>query len=245
MAAPTLIRTDLDDGLVQIGLNNGPVNALTAPFLRDFAQLMRDMAQDPRVRSIVLSSTRPVFSAGLNLKEAQHFDAIGQAAIVDGLNTGFLELFACPKPVVVAVDGAAIAGGLFFVLASDIRVCGRSAKFGLAEVRVGVDFPVGPMEIARATIPPADLRRMMLTGQPVGAEHALAAGIVDVIDPDPLARAVAQARTLAQIPPKAYAAVKHQIRAHTIAQITARPDPRLKHGWFTDETVPAMQKMIG
>ncbi|MEY8837939.1 enoyl-CoA hydratase/isomerase family protein, partial [Cribrihabitans sp. XS_ASV171] len=168
--------------------------------------------------------------------------------IVKGLNLGFLALFSCPKPTVCAVSGAAIAGGLFYVLAADFRIAHPGAKLGLAEVRVGADFPVGPMEIARATLDPNTLRRLMLTGQPMSAEEAHRDAVVDVIDEDPRARALSEAARLAQNPPKTYGSIKRQIRGHVIreieqAMLNGANAPR--DGWFNDETRDAMARMIG
>ncbi|MCU9837100.1 enoyl-CoA hydratase/isomerase family protein [Ruegeria sp. WL0004] len=237
-----------EDGLAELVLNRAPVNALSAPFLTEFAATIAKLERDDSVRAIFLTSPFKVLSAGLDLKEAQHFDIPQQHAILRGLNEGFLTLFACPKPTVCAVNGAAIAGGLFFVLGSDLRVASSRARFGLAEVRVGADFPVGPMEIARATLSPDMLRRLMLTGQPIDAHTAHAAGIVDVLDDDVHTRALAEARALAQIPPVTFAKVKQQIRGATIALIekeTVAGGNAPEGGWFNAETRGAMQAMIG
>lgn len=233
-------------GVVEMSLNAAPVNALTPETLMGYRDVIQALGADNDVRAILLTSPLKVFSAGLNLKAAQSFDDAAQIAIVNGLNEGFLAQFSCPKPVICAVNGAAIAGGLFFVLASDHRVASPNAQFGLAEVRVGVDFPAGPLEIARATLAPNDLRRLILRGQPMGAEAALAAGIVDrIVEKDALYdAAMAAALEFADIPPNAFAAIKLQIRDDAINRIkaatTTAPAP-----WFTDETRAAMAKMIG
>lgn len=239
-----------DGGIAEIELARGPVNALSAGFLLDFAALISDLSARPDICAIVLTSRFKVFSAGLDLKEAQEFDLSEQNAIVAGLNIAFLRLFACPRPTVAAVNGAAIAGGLFFVLASDFRIAAPAAKFGLAEVRVGADFPVGPLEIARATLTPDMQRRLMLSGRPVTAEFAERAGLVDEIAPaDGLrARALAAAAMLADSPPGTYATVKHQIRGAAIARIEAAMAAGAnapEGGWFTEETRSAMRRMIG
>ncbi|WP_406644499.1 enoyl-CoA hydratase/isomerase family protein [Aliisedimentitalea scapharcae] len=246
-----LTRKQHEHGVVELELGRAPVNALSPQFLMDFADEMVALGNDDGVRAIVLSSPFKVFSAGLDLKEAQSFDRAQQNDIVKGLNFGFLAQYACPKPVVAAVGGAAIAGGLFYVLASDFRVAGPRASFGLAEVRVGADFPVGPFEIARATLDSNTQRRLMLTGQPIGAQDAQRAGVVDVVTDetgDVMSCALGHAQTLGQLPPKTYASIKRQLRGATIACIEAAMaaggnDP--EDGWFTDETVSAMQRMIG
>lgn len=238
------------EGVVQLELDRPPVNALSAEFLMRFAAELDRLAGDEATRALVISSPHKVFSAGLDLKEAQNFGLAEQHAIVKGLNVGFLTLFAFPKPAVVAVGGAAIAGGLFFVLASDWRVAAPKAQLGLAEIRVGADFPVGPMEIARETLDPNMLRRLMLTGQPVRADLAAQAGLVDEIAPaeEIEARAIAKARELAELPPGTFASVKRQIRGAAIDRIQAAMAAggnAPEGGWFTAETKPAMRKMIG
>ena len=250
MTQKDLFRISHENGVVELRLNRGPVNALSAEFLIDFADLIDDLSRDSSVRAIVLTSEFKVLSAGLDLKEAQDFDIAAQNAIVKGLNVGFLSLFACPRPVVVAINGAAIAGGLFFVLASDLRLSGQKAKFGLAEVRVGADFPVGPLEIARATLTPDARRYLMLTGLPISAERARQLGIVDDIIADDQLReeALARAADLAGLPPLTFASIKSQLRRNTIETIEAAiasggnaPDG----GWFSSETKAAMKRMIG
>ncbi|WP_380218769.1 enoyl-CoA hydratase/isomerase family protein [Jhaorihella thermophila] len=135
------------------------------------------------------------------------------------------------------------------MLAADFRVGNDRAQQGLAEVRVGATFPAGPMEIARATLDANLLRRMMLTGQPIDAGTAHRRGVLDeLVEGDPLPRALEEARALAQLPPRTYAAVKRQIRGDTIALIErqmAGGANAPEGGWFNEETRDAMRRMIG
>tara|TARA_R110002074_G_scaffold81924_9_gene183344 strand:- start:3198 stop:3956 length:759 start_codon:yes stop_codon:yes gene_type:complete len=246
----SLILSDHPGGVACITLDAAPVNALTAENLMAFARLIERLETDDTVRAVMIASSCKVFSAGLNLKQAQTFGVAEQHAIVKGLNQGFLALFKCSKPTVVAVNGAAIAGGLFYVLASDVRVAAPAASFGLAEVRVGADFPLGPLEIARAMLSPNDLRRLMMTGQPITADEAKISGIVDKVVPAEtlLQEALAEAAALGKIPPNTYASVKRQIRGSVIDRIEggiAAGANAPEGGWFTDETVPAMRSMLG
>jgi enoyl-CoA hydratase/carnithine racemase len=134
---------------------------------------------------------------------------------------------------------------LFFVLTADHRVSAATAQFGLAEVRVGVDFPVGPLEIAKATLSSNDTRRLMLRGQPVDAKTAQQMGMVDlIVDADNvLPQALKDAAEFARIPSKAFASIKQQLRGDVIAKIQATPPAT--DNWFTDETTAAMAKMLG
>ncbi|WP_293576107.1 enoyl-CoA hydratase/isomerase family protein [Phaeobacter sp.] len=238
------------DRVWELQLGRGPVNALTPEFLEDIRQCFDDIAERSDIGALVLTSPFKVFSAGMDLKAAREFDVVRQREMVKGLNEAFLAIYRCPKPIVAAINGAAIAGGLFFVLCSDVRIAMAKTKFGLAEVKVGVDFPVGPLEIARSTLDTNIQRRLMLTGQTIGPIAARNFNIVDIIadDAEDLhGYAMREARTLAELPPGAFAKIKLQLRQDTIAKIetamtAGANDP--ENGWFTDETAPAMSAIV-
>jgi len=190
-----------------------------------------------------------VFSAGMDLKEAIAFSSGDQKAVVEGLNATYTRLYSLSKPVITAAGGAAIAGGFFFVLAADYTVSSDQAKFGLTEVRVGVDFPIAPLEIARAVLSPAALRRIMLGGSLLDAATMKDMGVVDEITgtDDVMERALVVARDYATIPPKTYASVKAQMRERELTRINtviaAQSDPTL-NSWYSDETPIAMTALL-
>ena len=237
--------TEHGDGVSVLCLRRAPVNALNPAFMDQINRDLEALAADPSVRALVLGSPFKVFSAGLDLKEMADYGPAEETAIVDSLNRTFLALYEFPKPLVVAVNGAAIAGGLFFPLAADHTVSVESAKFGLSEVRVGASFPVSPMEIARAELTPAGLRTLMLRGRPVEAARAMDFGIVDeIVEPeDLLDRATDAAHDLASAPAATYAAIKRQIRGDTIDRMrlaAAEGSDPTRAGWFTEDTRAAM-----
>ncbi|MEM9851163.1 MAG: enoyl-CoA hydratase-related protein, partial [Pseudomonadota bacterium] len=157
----------------------------------------------------------------------------------------FAALYAMPKPVVAAVGGAAIAGGFFFAAAADWTVATDAARFGLAEVAVGAPLPLGPLEIARAELTPAAFRRLLLTGTPISAEEAAAAGLVDEFaEPDTLAKtAFDRAKALAAHLPAAYAATKADLRRPTLDRIAAGREASLA-AWFVDGTRDRMRARL-
>ena len=168
-----ILREDHGAGVISLTMNCAPVNALTSENLNFMAKLLDNLEDDNSIKSLVINSSFKVFSAGINLKEAQDFDLDAQGAMVRGLNTVFSKLFQFSKPVIVASEGAAIAGGFFFILTSDYRVAGPKSMFGLAEVRVGVDFPLPLLEIARAMLGAGDLRRLLQSGNSIKSETDL------------------------------------------------------------------------
>ncbi|MGI9481964.1 MAG: enoyl-CoA hydratase/isomerase family protein [Hyphomicrobiales bacterium] len=241
--------TRLDDGIAVMSLNRAPVNALNPTFLRaiyDHAQMLED---DASVRAVVLTGNEKLLSAGMDLKELIDYSAEDERATVTGLNETFCKLYGFSKPLITAANGHAIAGGLFFVFCGDYRIGVDGSLFGLTEVRVGVDFPVGPLGIARHEMAPNVARRIFQRGQNVDAKQAVAWGILDELsEPEALLnRAVELAREYAAIPPKAYAAVKKQVRGPALSIISEAnakgSDPALK-GWRTDETQQAARAIL-
>jgi enoyl-CoA hydratase len=246
-----LLATEIvDNGIAIPRLGRDPVNALNPDFLHAIHDEFERLEANSDVRAVVLTSATKVLSAGLDLKEILKFTDIEERATVDGLNKTYGKLYGFSKPVITAANGHAIAGGLFFVLIGDYRLTVEKALFGLTEVRVGVDFPIGPMEIARHELSPHVARIILQRGQNVSAKKALEFGIVDEITaPDALLdRALELAEEYAAIPPKAYRSVKAQLRGPVLDKINsanaAQSDPALK-GWFTDETHIAARKILG
>jgi enoyl-CoA hydratase/carnithine racemase len=241
---------DLGGGITRVMLHRAPVNALTPALLDGLSATYDTIAADPNIRAVIIASAQKVLSGGLDLKAAQGFDKTDELEIVRGLNQSFTKLYALPKPTICAVNGAAIAGGFFFVLGCDYRIGDTRTSVGLAEVRVGATLPVGPAEIAKAELSSSDLRKLVLSGQPINAEQALAAGIIDeVVATDALMdRALKMAETYAALPPKTYATVKNQLRGATVQRIETAMENGAntpEGGWFSDETKPAMAAMVG
>ena len=239
-----------EGGVLQVELNNAPVNALSAIALRELGHFFNTVALDQNVSAVLLMSGLKVFSAGLNLKEAQTYDINAQSDIVHAFHECFLELYSFPKPLVCVVEGAAIAGGLFPVLCSDYRIAGKKSQFGLAEVRVGVSFPNGLVEIVRGEVTQYAMRLMMQNGKPISAKAAKKAGIIDelVAEGEASDRAKQIALEYAQLPPQAYKTVKYQVRAPVITTLRhqiKKAASATPQAWFTKETKQAMAKMIG
>ena len=131
------------DGIAVVTLANPPMNAMDSALLEELAALFEGLASDRTVRAAVIAAEGPAFSAGLNLKTVPALDRLGQRRLVDALNESFGTLYAWPKPLVAAVNGHAIAGGLILALCADWRIVADvPMQVGLAEVRVGVTYPV-------------------------------------------------------------------------------------------------------
>jgi enoyl-CoA hydratase len=191
--------------------------------------------------AVVLTGREGFFSAGLDLKVAPTLDADGQRGMVEGINAIFAGWYGFPRPVVAAVNGHAIAGGLVLALCADYRVASQQGKLGLTETRVGVPYPANALAVVTAELAPAVARRLVLRANLIDPPEALALDVVDeVAAPDAvLARALELAAELAELPTDGYATVKQQLRGDTHAAmrrvVDAGTDP-LAQGWLSAET---------
>ncbi len=236
-----LTHTVQPDGIAVVTLSHPPVNTMDAPLLEELAALFEGLAVEPGVRGAVITGDGRVFSAGLDLKQVPALDQFGQRRLVDALNDSFGTLYAWPKPLVAAVNGHAIAGGLILALCGDWRVVADAPmEASLAEVRVGVTYPVAPFEIARGELAPAVARRLILLGEALDAREAESLHVFDERVPahELLRCAVERARRYAELPPNAFATTKHQLRAPALARIAdarqRRNEPRLTT-WIGEE----------
>ena len=196
--------------------------------------------------AVVLTGREGFFSAGLDLKVAPTLDADGQRGMVEGINAIFAGWYGFPRPVVAAVNGHAIAGGLILALCADYRVGSAEGKYGVTELKAGVGYPAVAMAVVRAELPAPAARRLVLGADLVDAKAALEAGAFDeVAEPDEvLHRATEVARALSLLPREAYARVKQQLRGPVLDAALARPDPLLEGFSGSAETADAASKIL-
>lgn len=246
----SVVRIDqFSGGVAILTLDRPPVNALNPAFLEAMVRALIDLEGNVEVRALVITGAGKSFSAGMDLKELQNFSEEDQTSMVDLLSHVLIRLYGFQKPVIAAVNGHAIAGGLILPLATDFRISSEGARLGLAEVRVGVRFPLVALAIMRQELSPDARRRLVLSGNRVTASVAERLGFIDeVVDGSAvMERARAVAEDFSKIPPHTFAAVKLQLRSdplNAMKDITAhRSDPLLR-GWFTDETKDAARAIL-
>ena len=229
------------DGIAVVTLTHPPINAMHADLLEELAALFEGLATDRTVRAAVIAAEGPAFSAGLDLKTVPALDRLGQRRLVDALNDSFGTLYGWPKPLVAAVNGHAIAGGLILALCADWRIVADvPMQVGLAEVRVGVTYPVAALEVARSELSSFAARRLILLGETLDAARAETLAVFDerVSAAALRQRAIAQAQRYAALPPLAFATTKRELRAAQLARIAAaragHAEPRLT-AWLGEE----------
>ena len=232
-----MISVERRGAVALLRLERPPANAIDLDLCRAVeAALAEIMAGAPG--AIVLTGFDRFFCAGLDLKTVPAYDREDQRAMVQALNRLVTQLYACPVPLVGAINGHAIAGGFILALTPDHRVGPTGpALFGLTEARAGIPFPAAPMTVLRAEMAPQHVRTITLQASTFGPEKALDMGVLDELCPpdEVLDRALEVARDMASIPAEAYLRIKRQLRGEVIARleelVATGSDPMLEH-WF-------------
>ncbi|HEY8000547.1 MAG TPA: enoyl-CoA hydratase/isomerase family protein [Solirubrobacterales bacterium] len=241
-----LIEIEAVGEITVVRIQRPPANALEPGLLAAGADVVERL-REQRPAAIVITGSGDFFSGGVDLKLVPTLSEDEQRGMVGGINRLFYEWYALPHPVVAAVNGHAVAGGLILALCADHRVGSLRATYGLTEVRVGAPYPGAALAAVRAELAPAAARRLVLGGELVGADAALALGLVDELaEPeDVLAAALEVAGRLAALPAATYAAVKAQLRAPALAAMreALEHDP-LTAGWLSDQTAGAAAAVL-
>jgi enoyl-CoA hydratase len=195
-------------GAVQVITINRPEarNALDAGVARGVAAAVDEMDASDDLRAGVLTGAGGFFSAGMDLKAFLR----GESPAIAGRGLCGITVTPPRTPMVAAVEGPALAGGFELVLACDLVVAGRSARFGVPEVKRSLVAAGGGAILLSRRIPRAVALEMLLTGDPLDAERAAAVGLVNrvVDDGAALDTALEVAAVIAANGPLAVAATK-------------------------------------
>jgi 3-hydroxyacyl-CoA dehydrogenase len=192
-AVASPVATHRDREILVVASDNPPVNALSAAVRRGLLAAVRAAAADDAVKAVVILGRGRTFFAGADISEfGKPPVAPWLPAVVDAIEHG-------PKPVVAAIHGTALGGGLEVALGAHYRLATRSAKLGLPEVKLGLLPGAGGTQRLPRVIGVAAALSMIVSGDPIPADKALALGLVDlVVDEDALeAEAIAFARRIA------------------------------------------------
>ncbi len=200
------------DGLVTLTMDDGKVNAFD---LDVFAELNGLLDEAADAQAVVLAGREGVFSGGLNVKTMAALDTDGLLELLVTFGRTVMRLWLEPRPIVAAATGHAIAGGTLFAMAADHAVAAEGPfGWGLTETSIGLALPMWAIALARGNVRADRLDDLLLPGRTVEAADAVEVGFADVLAPgaEVVARAQEQARTLAELPRRAYAETKRRLR---------------------------------
>ena len=228
----TQLNVRIDGHVAVLTLDSPPVNALTRILNDELTQALDIISETPEIRAVVLTGAGKVFCAGADLKgRAENIKHPGDLmAHSRRTRECFHAIRECTKPVIAAINGAALGSGLAMVASSDILIASNKASLGLPEVDVGL---LGGCRHAMRLFSHSRLRRMALTGYRVGGEELYRLGIVEecTAPEELLPAALALAATIAAKSP-----VSTRMGKHTMNVIE---DMSLRDGYRYEQDMTA------
>jgi enoyl-CoA hydratase len=233
MSTPHL-RLDFPAPFVaQVTLDRPPVNALDRATREAFVALLEELHERDDVRCIVLTAAGRIFCAGADIREKQALGARpGELMRADRVTRdAFFTLLDIAKPIICAVQGGALGAGFVLAACCDIILAAEDAYFAMPEIDVGQG---GGASFLQRILPPAKLRRMMLTGERVPAAELHRLGAVESLHAaaDLLPAAIALASTIAAKSPTAARRIRSAFG--TVEALGLREGFRLEQGYTTE-----------
>ncbi|WP_427925103.1 crotonase/enoyl-CoA hydratase family protein [Streptomyces sp. cg40] len=218
------LRVDRQEHIAEVTLlGPGRGNAMGPDFWRELPLVFRELDSDPEVRAVVLTGSGDNFSYGLDLPAMmgawEEMLAPGATAeprtrllrVIRELQAAVSAVADCRTPVVAAVHGWCVGGGVDLIAAADVRVASTDARFSVREVRVAVVADLGSLQRLAGIVGEGHLRELALTGGDIDAARAERIGLVNDVHPDGAAAldaARALARRIADNPPLVVRGVK-------------------------------------
>jgi len=211
---PGLVSLAVADRVAVLPMERPPVNAMSRAFMGELEAHLKRAAADPAVRVIVVTSRLPgMFSGGADIRELEGLDADGCAAFI-ALGQGFFgRMGEIPKPIIAAINGICVGGGMELSMACDLRIAAKSARFGQPEVNLGVVSGWGGTQRLPRLVGKTRALELLMLGEQISAEEALSIGLVNRVVPDEalMGETIALAQKLAAKPPVALAKIKEAV----------------------------------
>ena len=223
---------------------------MSETLVADLSSALRTVGGDPSVKAILLASAHPkLFCPGLDLVSLSEVGRTEMGAFMLDFSALMTDLFALKKPVVAAVNGAAVAGGCLLALTADWRVVKRGAQMGLNEVKVGVPLPWSAVMLLRTASPAFAHTAVALLGRNFEGDAAVTSGLAsEVVEAETFDAAVTE--RLAEFAEKdafAFGITKGYLRGGTVASMRDRETALLDEfldGWFSEGTQARIQKAV-
>jgi len=177
--AEFIITERQGNGVELIRFNRPPMNALSAELLGEMADHAAALAVDPDLTAVVVTGTDRVFAAGAEISQLQ----TETDRLLGNFRRAFDGIAAIPRPVIAAISGFALGGGLEAALACDLRLASENARLGVPEILLGLHPGAGGTQRLARLVGPARAKELVWSGRQVRPDEALAMGLVDRVVP--------------------------------------------------------------
>lgn len=191
------IRIENKDGVAEVILNRPEkLNAMAPDFFFDIKNAFEEIDNDDSIRAAIVWAEGRMFTAGLDLKKSGGLlvgDGTNRSPASDNYKTYrkirqlqdcFSALQVCRKPVIAAVHGKCVGGGIDLITAADMRVCSSDAEFSIFETRIAITADVGTLQRITAIVGKGMARELAFTGKFIGSERAMQSQLVNQVYPD-------------------------------------------------------------
>lgn len=218
-----------------VRVDRPPANAIDLELLDELVAALEGLAADVPA-GVVIAGREGFFSAGVDLKAVPGYGPDEHRRMVGGINRMVLATYGLSCPVIAAVTGHAIAGGLVLALCADLRIASLEGRYGLTEVKVGVPYPQAAIGVVRAELPAYAVRNLALSNRLIDGPEAWRLGLFDeaLAPGEVLPRAMGLATELAAFPRDVFCATKRELRGQTLTAIRAAVESEpLLEGWLS------------
>lgn len=234
MSEEVLVR--VAEGVIEVTINRPEArNAMTKAAAEAISAAMDRLVAESDLRCAILTGAGGTFCSGMDLKGFLK----GEMPVAGDRGFGGLTNWSPSKPVIAAVDGHALAGGMELALACDLIVANVNARFGVPEVKRGLVAAGGGVVQLPRLLPRPLAMEMVLTGDPIGAQRAYDLGLVNRITDGPAIEAARElARTIAENGPLAVAASKGIVRDSWLwadTEINEKQGPYIAHVFASED----------
>jgi len=173
------VHLEINEGIATIRIHHPPMNALNLRVINELAGAAGQAGEDPAIRAVVLYGGERVFASGADVTELAEPDCVSVAADSLRLQRAFTAVAKIPKPVVAAITGLALGGGLELAVCADFRVAGKSVRVGQPEIKLGIIPGAGGTQRLSRLIGTARAKDLVFTGRLLSAAQAHKVGLVD------------------------------------------------------------------
>ena len=193
-----LVNESIGDGIATVALNNQPANLLSTAVLKELDQVLGRLETADAIRVVILTAVGRFFCPGADVNELVRLEGTRQGKDFSTRGQALLNrIERFDKPVVAAINGACLGGGLELAMACHMRIAASDIRLGLPEIKLGVIPGFGGTQRLPRIIGPSKAAELILTGEPITSEEALALGLVNrVVPPSEL---IPQARSIAEM----------------------------------------------